>query len=172
MNRLFYASVALVCGALLAFGYYLELVKGLAPCPLCVLQRVAYMGTGLACFIGFLHGPGPGGARVYSAMALVSALAGAGVAARHAWLQGLPPELAPECGPGLDFMFAAFPFLDAVKMTLSGSGECAETAWTFLSLSIAEWSLFWLAALAVLLARHLFKPGPAEPWRQPAPPAP
>ncbi len=156
MNRLFYFSVALICALLLVFSYYLEFIKGLTPCPLCIFQRLAYLGVNIFCLVGFLHGPGMAGARIYSGLALLSAATGAGIAMRQVWLQHLPAELIPECGPDLAFMLAAFPIFEAIKMILTGSGECAEITWTFLSLSIAEWSLFWFAALSILLASHLF----------------
>ena len=156
MNRPFYLSVTLICALLLGFGYYLEFINGLAPCPLCIFQRLAYMGVGIFCLVGFLHGPGIAGARIYSGLALLSAATGAGIAMRQVWLQHLPAELTPECGPGLDFMLEVFPIFETIKMVFTGSGECAEITWTFLSLSIAEWSLFWFAALSILLASHLF----------------
>ncbi len=154
-ERRFYLLVTLACLLLLGFGYYLQFVRGLDPCPLCVLQRVAYLGVGVVCLAGFFHGSAT---RIYSALALVCALAGAAVAARQVWLQHLPPERVPECGPGLDFILQAFPIFDALKLIFTGSGECAETLWTFLSLSIAEWSLFWFAALSVLLLYLMLKP--------------
>ena len=151
-QRRFFLLIALACMLLLGFGYYLQFVQGLDPCPLCILQRVAYMGVGVVCLAGFIHGSA---SRIYSALALLSALAGAAIAARQVWLQHLPPDLVPECGPGLDFIMQAFPLLDALKLIFTGSGECAETLWTFLSLSIAEWSLFWFAAFSVVLV-YLF----------------
>ena len=57
---------------------------------------------------------------------------------------------------GTGFHLQAFPIFDALKLIFTGSGECAETAWTFLSLSIAEWSLFWFGAFSVLLLFQLF----------------
>ena len=153
-ERQSYLVIALACLLLLGFGYFLQFVQGLDPCPLCILQRVAYLGVGVVCLAGFLHGSA---GRIYSALALICALAGAAIAARQVWLQHLPPERVPECGPGLDFILQAFPLFDALKLIFTGSGECAETVWTFLSLSIAEWSLFWFCALSVLLLYHLIK---------------
>ena len=150
-ERWFFLFIALACLLLLTFGYYLQLVQGLDPCPLCILQRVAYLTVGVVCLAGFFHGSA---SRIYRALALVCTLAGAAIAARHVWLQQLPAELAPECGPGLDFMLQTFPLFKALKLIFSGSGECAETVWTFLSMSIAEWSLFWFAAFSVLLLHH------------------
>ena len=146
-KRRLFLLAALACLALLGFGYYLQFVQGLDPCPLCILQRVAYLGVGLVCLVAFMHGSAAG---LYSGLALACALGGAGIAGRQVWLQHLPPERVPECGPGLDFILQAFPLFDALKLIFTGSGECAETVWTFLSLSIAEWSLFWFAAFSVL----------------------
>ncbi|HEY5703481.1 MAG TPA: disulfide bond formation protein B, partial [Gammaproteobacteria bacterium] len=75
------------------------------------------------------------------------------------WLQHLPPEKVPECGPGLDYMLEAFPLGQALKMILSGSGECAEVQWSFLGFSIAEWSLIWfiLFFIASLFAIIYFR---------------
>ena len=153
-GRLINLFIALACLLLLGFGYYLQFVQDLDPCPLCILQRVAYLGIGLVCLVGFVHGSAT---RIYNALALVCALAGAAVATRQVWLQHLPPERVPECGPGLDFILQAFPIFDALKLIFTGSGECAETLWTFLSLSIAEWSLFWFGAFSVLLLYHFLK---------------
>ena len=81
---------------------------------------------------------------------------GASVAGRQVWLQHLPPELVPECGPGLDYMLNVFPFADAVRMILSGSGECAEVQWRFIGLSIAEWSLIVFIAISIATILSVF----------------
>jgi len=87
---------------------------------------------------------------------------GLAIAGRQVWLQSLPPDLVPECGPGLEYMFQAFPLTEALSMVLRGSGECAEVQWVFLGLTIPGWNLvvfsgFILLGLWALLARA---PGP------------
>ena len=155
-DRRLFLGMFLVCATLLGFGYYLQYVGGLDPCPLCILQRGAYLGVGVVCLTAFIHASAT---RIYAALALLCALTGAAIAARQVWLQHLPPERVPECGPGLDFILQAFPLFDALTMIFTGSGECAETVWTFLSLSIAEWSLFWFAALSALFVYQLWISG-------------
>ena len=155
-ERRSFLFITLTCLLLLGFGYYLQFVQGLDPCPLCILQRVAYLGVAVVCLAGFFHGSA---GRIYGTVALICALAGAAIAARQVWLQHLPADLVPECGPGLDFILQAFPLFDALKLIFTGSGECAETVWTFLSLSIAEWCLFWFAAFSVLLLYQLWISG-------------
>jgi disulfide bond formation protein DsbB len=142
-TRLFYFSIFLICAALLGFGLYLEHGKGLEPCPLCVFQRIAFICIAVIALIATLHGPGRIAVWFYSGLISISALIGGAIASRQVWLQHLPADRVPECGPGLDYMLEAFPLGQALKMILSGSGECAEVDWSFLGFSIAEWSLLW-----------------------------
>ena len=142
-TRLFYFSIFLICAVLLGFGLYLEHGKGLEPCPLCVFQRIAFISVAVIALIATLHRPGRIAIWFYSGLISISALIGGAIASRQVWLQHLPPERVPECGPGLDYMLEVFPLGQALKMILSGSGECAEVDWSFLGFSIAEWSLLW-----------------------------
>src|SRR5919197_5539097 len=146
---------ALVCALLLAFGYYLQHARGLEPCPLCLVQRGFFYAVLAVFLIGALHGPGRVGASIYSFLALLFGLGGAATASRQVWLQHLPADKVPQCGPDLFFMLENFPLSHTLKRLVSGTGECAAVDWTFLGLSIAEWSLIWfvvLSALAIFLA--------------------
>lgn len=147
--RIFYSIIFVICASLLGFGLYLEHSVGLEPCPLCVFQRIAYIVVGLFALIGAIHNPQKLFERIYTGLILIASLCGAGIAGRQVWLQHLPEDKIPECGPGLEYMLDAFPFTDALRMILSGSGECAEVQWTFLSFSIAEWSIVCFSALII-----------------------
>jgi disulfide bond formation protein DsbB len=154
--RIFFSIIFIICASLLAFGLYLEHSVGLEPCPLCVFQRIAYILVGLIALIGVIHNPQKLFERIYTGLILITSLCGAGIAGRQVWLQHLPEDKIPECGPGLEYMLDVFPFTDALRMILSGSGECAEVQWTFLTFSIAEWSIVCftgliIACLAILL---------------------
>jgi protein dithiol:quinone oxidoreductase len=153
--RLGYAAGFVICAGLLAFALYLQYYEFQNPCPLCILQRVAFIALTAVFLIGALHGPRRIGAYCYSALLTLIALIGASIAARHVWLQHLPKDKVPECGPGLEYMLNRFPLLQAFEKIFRGSGECAEVSWTMMKLSIAEWSLVWLVllgALAVVIA--------------------
>lgn len=155
MPRLGYALGFLACAGLLGFAYYLQYYEFQDPCPLCILQRIAFMALGAIFLVAALHGPGRTGAIVYGGMLVVVGAIGAAIAARHVWLQSLPRAQIPECGPGLEYMLKRFPLTQALEKILSGSGECAEVGWKFLGLSIAGWSLVWFllfGALAMALA--------------------
>jgi len=148
-SRLLLAAPALACAALLGFGYYLQYFEGQDPCPLCLVQRGFYYGVAAACAIAALHLPGRVGNWIYCGTATVLALGGFGVAARQVWLQHLPPDQVPACGPDLFFMMENFPLSRILQKLFYGSGQCAEVNWRFLGLSIAEWSLACFAALAL-----------------------
>lgn len=143
---------ALICASLLGYAYYLQYFEGQDPCPLCLVQRFFYYGILFALAAGALHGPGRKGAIAYSLAALVFAAGGIATAARHVWLQHLPPDQVPACGPDLVFMLENLPFARVLQLLLRGSGQCAEVHWRFLGLSIAEWSLAWFVAFAVFAA--------------------
>ncbi|MEX0729434.1 MAG: disulfide bond formation protein B [Aquisalimonadaceae bacterium] len=130
----------LACAVMIAAAYYMQYGMGLEPCPLCIFQRGATLGMGLGFLLALLHGPKSWGRYLYGL--LIAAFAGLGVAlaGRHIWLQSLPPDQVPACGPGLDYMLSTFPFMDALRMTLEGSGECAEVD-LVLGLSLPVWTL-------------------------------
>lgn len=138
-----------VCAGLMGYALYAQHGLDLEPCPLCVLQRIAVIATGTVFLIAALHAPRAGGRWVYGLGGFVTATAGAGVATRHVWLQSLPPDQVPACGPGYDYMMEAFPFAEALKMIFSGSGECAEVDWTFLGQSMPVWTLVAFIGLAL-----------------------
>lgn len=148
--RLGYLAGLLICGALFAFALYLQYYEYQNPCPLCILQRIAYIAMMVVFLVGAIHGPRQTGAIIYSTLLVIIAAIGAGIATRHVWLQHLPKGQVPECGPGLEYMLNRLPLMQALEKVFRGSGECAEVGWTFLTLSIAEWSLAWFVLLGVL----------------------
>jgi protein dithiol:quinone oxidoreductase len=137
------------CVGLMAYALYAQYQLGLEPCPLCIFQRVAVIALGLVFGVAALHGPGLFGRRVYALLIVLMAAAGAGVAGRHVWLQSLPPDRVPSCGPGLQYMLEAFPFGEMLLTVLSGSGECAQVDWHFLGLAMPGWVLICIVALGV-----------------------
>lgn len=151
-HRQLFALGALACAALLGFGYYLQYVKGLEPCPLCLVQRGFFYGVLVFLAAGALHGPRGVGKRIYAGLAFLFAAGGAAAASRQVWLQHLPADKVPQCGPDLQFMLQNFPLSQTLQKLVSGTGECAVVDWTFLGLSIAEWSLAWFVALAAYAA--------------------
>jgi len=151
-RRVFVGLTLYAVGAMLFARVYLEAILGLEACPLCMTQRLFVACWGVAALLGALHNPAHWGARVYAALCGVSACLGALVAARHVWLQGLPADQVPACGPPLDYLLNNFPLREAIDTMLMGDGNCAEIVWTFMGLSIPEQTLLvFCTALAVAL---------------------
>ncbi|CUR45863.1 disulfide bond formation protein B [Alloalcanivorax xenomutans] len=148
----------LACVIAMASALYLQHVDGLEPCPLCIFQRIAVFAAMAILLVAFLHGPRGIGVRIYAVLTALAALVGGGIAIRHLWLQSLPPDQVPGCGPGLDYMLDVFPLHDVLAQVLSGSGECAEISWTFLGLSIPGWSLVVFTGLLLFALVQLFRP--------------
>lgn len=148
-NRMIFSSIFMICASLLGFGLYLEHSRDLEPCPLCIFQRIAYIIAGIISLVAAIHNPRKLFERIYISLMLITLFGGVGIAGRQVWLQHLPEDKVPECGPGLEYMLGAFPFADALQMILSGSGECAKVQWTFLSFSIAEWSMVCFSILII-----------------------
>jgi disulfide bond formation protein DsbB len=122
----------------------------LVPCPLCTFQRGAFLLLAAVFLLGALHAPrGKGGRGGYGFLALLAAGLGISIAGRHVWLQNLPPDQVPACGPDLSYMMEAFPLGDVLRKVFTGSGECAKVDWTFLGLAMPAWSLIWFVLLAL-----------------------
>jgi protein dithiol:quinone oxidoreductase len=151
--------IVFACAGLLIYALYSQEVLGLNPCPLCITQRAFVLLVGLFALMAFIHNPGLRLRRIYAAFGLLAATAGGGVAARHLYLQSLPADQVPACGPGLEYMFNTFPFTEAVAMLFRGNGNCAEVDWTLLGLSMPGWVLIAFAALFAANAWQLIRRG-------------
>jgi len=149
------AATALV--AMLFARFYLEEILGLAPCPLCMTQRVFVVLWGGIALLAALHNPSGWGRRVYAGLCSLAALAGGAVAIRHVWLQHLPPDQVPACGPSLEYMLETLPFSETLSMVLMGDGNCAETVWTFAGLSIPEQTLILAAVVLLVCLWQIFR---------------
>ena len=149
------ALTAAVCLGLLAFGLYLQHAVGLEPCPMCIVQRyalllVALLAGGAACL--------KAGAGRTTGLVLTAAVAGFGafVAARQSFLQWYPPEVL-SCGRDLYGMIESFPLKRVIPMIFKGSGDCSAVDWTFLGLTIANWSFLCFCAIIVLSGLLLWR---------------
>jgi disulfide bond formation protein DsbB len=135
------------CAGLIAYALYAEHVLGLAPCPLCIFQRVAVIGVGVLFLLAAIHDPRASGARIYGALIGLAAIGGVAIAARHIWIQAQPPGTVAACGADLNYLLDIMPVTEVVTKVLTGSGECGKVDWTFLGLSMPWWVLISLVAL-------------------------
>ena len=153
---------SLICAGLLATAVYMEYVTGLVPCALCLAQRAMFALIGVACLLYML--PFYASRLVFAVLSFVGSGLGIWLASRQLWLQSLPEDQVPACGPDIYFMIERFPLADSLQTMLLGSGSCAEVQWTFLSLSIPGWTLlFYILTALVSVYLMLFR-GP-RPFR-------
>ena len=135
--------------ALLSYAWYVQFGLGIEPCPLCIMQRLALIALTLVFAGAAAHGATGRGRYAWAAAVALAAGTGIAIAGRHVWLQSLPAELVPACGPGLEYLIDALPLFDALAEAFHGSGECANVDWTFLGLAMPAWTLIWFVALGV-----------------------
>ena len=152
------------CAGLLAYAYfYVQLHLNIQPCPLCMFQRVGVAVLGILFLIATLHdSKGWGGRITYAVLLGLAGLGTAAIAARHLYVQHLPPGLVPACGAPLDYMMKVMPFTKVITEVLSGSGECAVVNWQFLGLAMPAWVLLWGLGLGALGVIGNLRGGPSR----------
>ena len=139
------------CGALLLIAvFYFQNYLGLEPCYLCVTQRVFVALTGIIFLAAALHNPSSYGNKIYAGLSLLSSVTGAYFSAKQLWLQSLPEENIPSCGPPVEYLFDAFPMSEVLAMLVRGDGNCAKVQWEFLSISMPGWVLISFIILSLL----------------------
>lgn len=136
--RWVFAAIALACALAMAAALYLQHVVGLEPCPLCIFQRVGVIAVGVISLVAALVAPRGAPSRAGGALLALAAAAGGAVSARHVWLQHMPADQVPACGPGLNYMIDTLPFRDVLVKVFKGSGECAVVDWTLFGVSLPE----------------------------------
>ncbi len=140
----------LLCVAAMAGAMYFQLVLQLNPCPLCIFQRVAVIIAGMIFLIAALHNPKSWGRRIYALLTLLASIGGIVFSVRQMWLQSLPPDQVPACGPGLNYLVKVLPWQQVISTVFNGSGECAAKGWVFWDVSIAGWTAVLFGVLILL----------------------
>ena len=131
---------------LLGFALVLEYFVDLVPCPLCIVQRFFYLLIGVTALLALIPTTTRFiSTRITGILVSVWAIIGGSVAMRQVWLQHFPPVTE---STGCAVSFGSF--LDSALYALGGRGNCGIIDWTFVSFSIAEWSLFWFIAFVPL----------------------
>lgn len=142
-SRQTYGLAVLSVIGLMAYGLYSQYILGLEPCPLCMTQRFFYTLLGVVALLAVIHNPDKMGHKLYAILIIFSALGGVASAGRQVWLQHLPSDQVPACGPDLAYRLEVFPISEVLQALIVGDGHCAEVVWNFLGLSMAQWSLLW-----------------------------
>jgi disulfide bond formation protein DsbB len=149
LPRLVFAAILAVSIGLDLFAiYYLQEWLGLEPCPMCILQRYAFFGVAGVALIGALWNPRGAALKTLAVLLTVFAIAGAGVAARHSYLQHFPPK-QETCGTDLEGLLNTLPLGEAFPKIFQGTGSCSAVTWKLLGLSIPEWAFAWFVVFAL-----------------------
>lgn len=144
-------AIAGACGLLLAGALIMEHVFHLDPCPLCLMQRIWFAVAGLISLLSLLHSPRWG---IYPLLTLIAACIGGGFSIRQLYLQSLPPDQVPACGPDMTYLIENFPLSDVLAAMTRGTGSCAEVVWQF-GLTIPGWALVGFVVIALAAAAQL-----------------
>lgn len=140
------ALIVALTGGLLAGALVMEHVFDMDPCPLCLMQRVWFALAGLISLTALLHSTRWG---IYPLLTMLAAVVGGGFSVRQLYLQSLPPEAVPACGPDMSYMLENFPLADVLAAMTRGTGDCAQVAWQF-GLTIPGWALVGFFGIIVL----------------------
>lgn len=154
MQRHYYLLLWTGCCLLIAIALYMQYMMDLVPCALCMTQRVFIIAVGVVALAAWISKASS--SKTYPIVGMVLAIIGGGFSIRHIWLQNLPEDLAPACGPTLGYLLENVPFVEALAVLLQGDGNCAESVWSFLGLTIPGWTLLAFIGLLVLNGFILF----------------
>jgi disulfide bond formation protein DsbB len=147
----------IICAVVLISAIYLEYAYMLASCPLCILQRMVYVAIGAVFLIGTIFRISGIAGYFYIGLNILLASIGTAIATRQFWLQYFAPPQKVSCAADLQHLMSMYPILEALKIALQGSGECAKVDFTILTISFAGWSLFLFGTLVILWFYMLYK---------------
>lgn len=142
---------------ILAITLFVQFGLKIAPCPLCIFQRLAIIGAGLIFLLAFLQNPRKFGIKFYAILSLLFLIVGAVLSARHIWLQNAPLEKLPTCGgASLEYMLQVLPLSEIAREIFNGSGDCIKKDAVILGLSMPFWALAAFLGLSFISLTNLF----------------
>ncbi len=152
------SSIALILMAiaslsLVGVALYFQQVERMLPCPLCVIQRYAFILIAIGSLIALKDSPLA--RKLGCCLGLYASITGAGVA-----LHQLYVIAHPDIKCGIDPVQVAvnnLPFADWLPTVFYAEGMCGTPYDPILGLSIPQWSLSWMVMFTLVLLVVLFK---------------
>jgi disulfide bond formation protein DsbB len=151
--RKYIMFVPIVCTLSLLFALYVQHVEGINPCPLCIMQRIAMMLTGLCALIALCWNKLTRSSSMWLGLSCIFAIVGLATSLRHTYMQ-YTPQTSMSCGPGLEYWIETLPISQVLSHIFLGVGDCGKIDWYFLGLSMPVWVsviflviFIWLVAL-------------------------
>ncbi len=137
---------------LLALASYLQRVKGLEPCPLCMVQRLIFIGMAILFFIGIFLPARPRVVKVHYSFVLLLVSLGLVAVFRQLWLIHFSAEQVPSCGADFYYMVQHLPWGQVLSEIVQGQGDCARDVWKVAGIGLPAWSalaflFFWVVAI-------------------------
>lgn len=155
--RLTYFFGFLLTTTVIATTFYLQKYDGMMPCPLCVLQRIAFGLLGVLFFFGILTGENKIGRWLIGTLGALTAFGGIFLSGRQVWLQHLPPDKNADCGVSLEYLMHVLPYDQLFTKILQGTAECSVKSWELLGFSLAEWSFLFFVLLFILCIAQMLR---------------
>jgi disulfide bond formation protein DsbB len=156
MKRIQYLFLSCLSLSLVIFAVILQQTgyQGVSflPCPLCILQRVGYLGIAISCLLAAGIAPLK---KLFHGLAIVAAGYGVAVAGHHVWLLSHPGE---SCGiDPLELWINQFQLASAIPWLFKADGLCSARLPAILGLQVPEWSLLWFGVLLLVLLLSFFR---------------
>ena len=138
--------IAAVSLALVGAALYLQHVKDMLPCPLCVFQRYAFLGIAIFSLIGAFANK----IKAFGVLALLSAVGGLVAVGKHLYVLAHPGF---SCGiDPMETFLNKIPTATALPWLLRADGLCEAAQDTVFGLNVPQWSAVWLVTLTLALA--------------------
>ena len=156
MSKSQYLFLSLLSLTLVTFAVILQQFgyQGVSflPCPLCILQRVGYIGIAIFCFLAVGIAPLR---KLFHGLAIITAAYGLSVAAHQVWLLSHPEN---SCGiDPLETWINQFQLAQRLPWLFKADGLCSAQLPAILGLQVPEWSLLWFGIFLVVLLITFFR---------------
>ena len=132
---------------LVILSVIIQEIFNLEPCPLCITQRVIFLTSGIIFLIFYFK---PMNKIIELSILGMINLIGLIFAIRHVLIQRKVINIPAECGIDLEYMFDNFPLREVFELIFRGTGDCSEIDWSFLGITIPEWSAIWFLILIAM----------------------
>jgi len=149
--------LGLACAGLVGASFYVQHVLGVEPCPLCIIQRFTYLALTVVFFGAALTPTDSSLQRGLIWLAAFLTLGGLGVAGYQTHLQLSPPALAVSCSASLSYMLETLSVTDVLAQLLNAKGDCSDTSFKVLGLTLAQGSLLIFTTFTLLLGAILYR---------------
>lgn len=155
-TRSLFLFAFIACALILGATLYLQMVVGLDPCLLCIIQRAAMASAAMLGLVAACHAPASRGWRRYGMVMLLIAAFGASVAGSQVWLQTATVDRLVPVVARFEAALATLSLDRWINRMDSEFSLCAEINWSLFGFSLPEWSLLAFVALMLLACYPVF----------------